>query len=339
MVEIIILTILLLLAAITAASEISIIAANHIKLRRMAFSGSKSAKLILKMLENPERFFGTILVINNVIDSLIAVIIMTIVIRVMNERGNWGIAIATIVSSFLIIIFEVVAKTFAARNSEKMAARLVRPVRTLIIIFSPIVRVFEITTQFIIGLIGGPPGVKPALVTEEEIRALIKIGGEEGILHKEKYKMLSKVFDFSDAVVKDVMTPKDKIVAIDVNAKFEDILNKVLETGYSRVPVYRDNPGNIVGVINMKDLLSLSFNKDLVVLQDIVYPATIVPDSRKVTELLKDFQKGHTHLAVVVNDKDRVEGIVTLEDLLEEIVGEIEDEYDVRTNPYKQIKK
>ena len=105
------------------------------------------------------------------------------------------------------------------------------------------------------------------------------------------------------------------------------------------MPVYRDNPGNIVGVINMKDLLSLSFNKDLVVLQDIVYPATIVPDSRKVTELLKDFQKGHTHLAVVVNDKDKVEGIVTLEDLLEEIVGEIEDEYDVRTNPYKQIKK
>lgn len=334
MTEIIILTILLFLAAITAASEISIIAANRIKLKRMASGGSKTAKLILNILETPERFFGTILVVNNIVDSLIAVLIMVIVIRLIHGESNWGIFIATIVSSFLIIIFEVTAKTFAARYSEKVASALARPVRALIVISAPLVRIFEITTQFIISLIGGGPGSKPTLVTEEEIRALIKMGGEEGTLHKEKSKMLAKVFDFSDAIVRNVMTPKSDILSIDINAKFDEIVDKVLESGYSRIPVYRDSPDNIIGIINMKDLLSLYYNKDLVVLQDILYPAIFISGSKKVTELLKEFQKGHAHLAVVV-DHNKTEGIVTLEDLLEEIVGEIEDEYDVRASHYK----
>ena len=334
MIEIIILTILLFLAAITAASEISIIAANRIKLKRMSSGGSKTAKLILNILETPERFFGTILVVNNIVDSLIAVLIMVIVIRLMRGGGSWGIFIATIVSSFLIIIFEVTAKTFAARYSEKVASALARPVRTLIVVSAPLVRIFEITTQFIVNLIGGGPDSKSTLVTEEEIRALIKIGGEEGILHKEKSKMLSKVFDFSDAIVRDVMTPKKDILAIGINAKFDEIVDKVLESGYSRIPVYKDSPDNIIGIINMKDLLSLYYNKDLIVLQDIIYPAIFISGSKKITELLKEFQKGHAHLAVVV-DQNKTEGIVTLEDLLEEIVGEIEDEYDVRASHYK----
>lgn len=334
MTEIIILTVLLFLAAITAASEISIIAASRIKLKRMAYTGSKTAKLILNILETPERFFGTILVVNNIVNSLIAALIMVIVIRLIHGESNWGIFIATIVSSFLIIIFEVTAKSFAARYSEKMASVLARPVRALIVVASPLVRIFEVTTQFIVNIIGGRPSVKPTLVTEEEIRALIKIGEEEGVLHKEKYKMISKIFDFSEAVVKNVMTPKAEIVSIDVSAKFDDIMNKVLEYGYSRIPVYKDNPDNIIGIVNMKDLLNLSFNKELVVLQDIICSANFVPESKKVTELLKEFQKGHTHLAIVIDKEDRLKGLVTLEDLLEEIVGEIEDEYDIRTNPY-----
>ena len=142
--------------------------------------------------------------------------------------------------------------------------------------------------------------------------------------------MLSSVFDFSNAIVKDVMTPKEKVFAIDMGSSMEDILEKVLESGYSRIPVYKGSPSSIVGVINMKDLLNLSLNKGLVVLQDIIYPPTFVPGSKKVVELLKDFQKGHTHIAIVLDPRGVVEGVVTLEDILEEIVGEIEDEYDIR---------
>ena len=126
------------------------------------------------------------------------------------------------------------------------------------------------------------------------------------------------------------MIPKDKMVLIDIGADIDSILDKVLESGYSRLPVYKDKPDNIIGVINMKDMLNLSVNRDLVILQDIIYPPIFVPDSKNVTELLKEFQKGHTHLAIVTDPHGKLQGLVTLEDLLEEIVGEIQDEYDIR---------
>ena len=333
-ISVIFIIVLLLIAALTAASEISIIAVSRIKLRKLASSGSKSARVILKMLETPEKFFSTILVVNNVVDTLIAAIVTVIMIAVVGDN-NKGIILATIIASLIIIVFEVVAKTLAATHSERLSLALAKPVNSLILIFSPIVKGLVYITNFILKVVSRQVPVKPTLVTEEELKALIMISAEEDTLHKEKYKMLSKVFDFSDAIVKDVMTPKKNIVAIDINANFDDIVEKVLESGYSRLPAYKDNPDNIIGIINMKDLLSLAVNKGLVVLQDIIYPAVVFPETKKVSELLKEFQKGHTHLGMVTDAKGKLAGIVTLEDLLEEIVGEIEDEYDTRASYYK----
>ncbi len=332
LVDILLVIILLLFAAVTAASEISVIAASRIKLRRLANGGSKAAKIILKILEVPERFFGTILVANNIVDSLIAIIVMGIVMRFMRRESASGVLIATLLASFAIIISEVASKTFAARYSEKLAMFLAHPLRGLIILLSPVVKIVEIITKKIMKLAPAGSEIAASAVTEEEIRAIMKIGEEEGSLHKEKFKMLSKVFDFSETIVRNIMTPKKDIVSIDINMGLEDILEKALEHGYSRIPVHSEDHAKIIGVINMKDLLSLSCNRSLVVLYDILYPVTYVQGSKKITELLKEFQKGHTHLAVVTDDAGKVEGIVTLEDVLEEIVGEIEDEYDVRTN-------
>lgn len=334
--ELAFLTGLLLLAALTAASEISIIASSRIKLKRLAYGGSKAARIILKILDAPEKLFGTILVVNNIVDTLIAVIVAALIIRIVGGANKWSITLSTVIASFLIIIFEVTTKTFAAWHSEKMASVLARPVKFLIVVFTPVVKIFEFITNIIVKILGGQAKGKSTLVTEDEIRALIKIGGEEGVLHKEKYKMLSKVFDFSETVTRDVMTAKKDMVCIDINSNFDDILARVLETGYSRFPVYKDNPDNIVGIMNMKDLLSLSCNRDLVVLHDILYPATFVPAGKNVAELLREFQKGHTHIALVVDDRNNILGLVTLEDLLEEIVGEIEDEYDIRGNHGKK---
>jgi len=329
MIEIVFLVILLAFAAITAASEIAIIAVSKMKLRKRSAEGSNTAKLILTILETPERFFGTILVANNIVDALIASLVTAIIIHFLGETG-WVVVLATAVVSFLIIVSEVAAKTLAARNSEKMSFFLARPIRYLIIILSPIVRVFEAITNVIVNFIGGKAKAKVSLVTEEELKALIKIGEEEGVLPKDKYKMLTRVFDLSETVVRSVMKPRAEMMTIDINANIDAILDKVLESGYSRLPVHGGSPDNIIGVINMKDLLSLSVNKGLIVLQDILYPPTFVAGSKKVVELLKDFQKGHTHIAIVLDPKGVVEGLVTLEDILEEIVGEIEDEYDVR---------
>ncbi|MBI5144428.1 MAG: HlyC/CorC family transporter [Candidatus Omnitrophica bacterium] len=328
MLEVILLIILLALAALTAASETAIIAVSRLKLRRLSLGGSKAAKIILKILEAPEKFFGTILVANNIVDVLIASIVTAMMIALLGEEGK-GVFFATVIVTFLIIVSEVAAKTLAAKHSEKLSLFLARPVQILIHIFSPLVKILAVIVNAIVNFIGGEVTAKPSLVTEDDIRVLIK-AGEEETLHKEKYKMLSRVFDFSEAVTKNVMTPKSDVVSIDVNASLDAILSKVLESGYSRLPVYKDSPDNIIGIINMKDLLNLSINRNLLVLQDIVYPATFIPNHKKVTELLKEFQKGHTHLAIVVDQEGKMEGLVTLEDLLEEIVGEIKDEYDIR---------
>jgi CBS domain containing-hemolysin-like protein len=331
---IILIFILLIIAALTAASEISIISSSRIRMRKHAASGSKSAAIILKMLDAPEKFFSTILVVNNIVDTLIAAIVTVIMVAVVGSN-NEGVILATIIASLIIIVFEVVAKTLAAVHSEKLSLALAKPVNVLILIFAPIVRGLVFVTNSILKLVSVQMSAKPALVTEEELKAIIKINAEEDEMHKEKYKMLSKVFDFSDAIIKNVMTPKKDMVAININSPFDDIVEKVLESGYSRLPAYKDNPENMVGIINMKDLLSLAVNKDLVVLQDILYPAIFFPETKKVSELLKEFQKGHSHIGIVTDAKGKVSGIVTLEDLLEEIVGEIEDEYDIRANYYK----
>ena len=337
LIELIILIFLLFLAAFTAASEIAIIATSRTKLRRRCAEGSKTAKIILDILETPERFFSTILVVNSIAGALVASLVTSILIR-LTGGGTSAVLYATIIVSFLIVVSEVVAKTFAARNSDRLSSYVARPIRFLISIFSPLVRVLEIVTNFVVNLMGAGTKGKPSLVAEEEIRALIKVWEEEDVKHKERSKMLSKVFDLSETIVRSIMRPRGEMVLIDINAKLDDILEKVLESGYSRLPVYKEREDNIVGVINMKDLLSLSANKDLIVLQDIIYPPSFVSGSQKVIDLLKDFQKGHAHIAIVVDPKGAIEGLVTLEDILEEIVGEIEDEYDIRGTA-KVIKK
>ncbi|MDP2921181.1 MAG: hemolysin family protein [Candidatus Omnitrophota bacterium] len=333
-VELILLAVLLLIGALTAASETSIIAASIIKLRRLSADGSKAAKMILKILETPEKFFGTIVVANNLVNSLIAAIITAVTISLIGENSR-SVIVATVAASFLIIVFEVAAKTVSAGSPVRIALSLVRMVKFLIFILSPAVRALSVITNFIARLLGGKTKGRPSLVVEEEIKALIRIGEEESPRHKDKYKMLTKIFEFSDTVVKTVMVPKDKMILIDAGSNIEDILDKVLESGHSRLPVYKDNPDNIIGVINMKDLLNLSVNRELVILQDIIYPPVFVTDFKNVSELLKEFQKGHTHLAIVVDSYGKIQGMVTMEDLLEEIVGEIEDEHDIRKKAKK----
>ncbi|MCM8761141.1 MAG: CNNM domain-containing protein, partial [Candidatus Omnitrophica bacterium] len=237
--DILILVFLILLAAITAASEIAIMAASRLKLRKLASEGSKAAKVVIKIREVPERFFSTILVSNNIIDALIAVLIAAAIIRIAGGEKGWAVPVATLISAFLIIVSEVTAKTLAARYPEKTALLIAMPMQTLIKISKPVIRVLEFITSALANFLGGKAPAKPSLVTEEEIKAIIKIGEEEGVLQKEKYRMLTKVFDFSDAIVRKVMTPKKEMVAIDINAKPDDIITKVIECGYSRLPVYR----------------------------------------------------------------------------------------------------
>ena len=336
LIEMIILGVLLAGAAFTAGCEVSIIAANRLKLKRLSAEGLKTARAVLDILDQPHKFFSTILVANSIVGALIAVIVTGMLIHIANGENNLTIVLSTVVTALMVIVSEVTAKTVAARYADRISLLLAKPIKAMMTVLGPFVRGFEFVTDIFLHLVGGKPQGNTSLMTEEEIRTMIKIGGEEGTLHKEKYRMLSKVFDFDQTLVKSVMTPKKEMVSLDMNSSLGDIMDKALECGYSRIPVHKDSPDNIVGVINMKDLLNLEHNKSLLVLQDIIYPVTTVPGSKKVTELLTEFQKGHTHIAIVTDPQGRIEGLITLEDLLEEIVGEIEDEYDIRSKPAKK---
>ncbi len=336
MTELILVIFLLILASVTAASETSITAVSRVKLRRMAASGSRKAKRILKILEAPERFFGTIIVANNIVNVLIASILTAVMINLMHNEER-GISLATVIATIAIIVSEVSSKTLAAKRSEKISFGLSALTDFLIWIFSPIVNLLARFVNLLMKALGAAAEGRPALVTEEEIRAFIKMGEEEGVIGKEKIRMLSRIFDFGDTMVRAVMTPKAAIVALDVGSKYEDIMRMVLESGYSRLPVYSGDADNIIGVVNVKDLLNFWENRDLIILKDMLHQPTYVTGSRKVNELLKEFQLGHTHMAIVVDARGKIEGVVTLEDILEEIVGEIADEYDVQKPEIEKI--
>ncbi|MBN1527258.1 MAG: HlyC/CorC family transporter [Candidatus Omnitrophica bacterium] len=334
-IELLLIIFFLFLAVLTAASETSIIAVNRLRLKRLAVSGSRAAQVVLKILEAPERFFSAILVINNVVDTLIATLMTVVVIKVVRHESV-SVILATVLAAFLIIIFETSAKTLAVRNAEKMSMLVAKPVKALIRIFAPIVELISFLTNLVLRAVSGPAKPQRSLVSEDEIRMMIKMGEEEDVHLREKYRMLSRIFEFSETLVRSVMTPKKDMVSIDVDADLEEVVNKVLESGFSRLPVYKAGPSNIIGTINMKDILNVSVNKGLVVLQDIIYPPVFVSGDKKVSELLKEFQAGHTHLALVKGEGGAVEGLVTLEDLLEEIVGDINDEYDIRARQEKK---
>ena len=283
----------------------------------------------MNKLESPERFFGTILVANNLVDVLIASIATAMMINVLGDERR-GVLFATILVTVAIIVSEVTAKTVAARRSEKISFTLAIPTAFLIRLLSPIVNVLSHVINLIARIFGAGSTSKPSLVTEEEIQALIKIGGEEGVIGKEKVRMLARVFEFSKTLVRDVMTPNAHIVSLNADSKYEEMMRAVLESGYSRLPVYRENPDNIIGIINVKDLLNFWEHRELIIIQDMIYQPPVVPGTKKVVDLLKEFQMGKAHMAVVKDAQGRIEGLVTLEDVLEEIVGEISDEYDIR---------
>ncbi|MBI4970763.1 MAG: HlyC/CorC family transporter [Candidatus Omnitrophica bacterium] len=327
---------LILFFLFAALSETSLISVSRIKLRQKSLDGSRAAKQTLKILEYPEKLFGTMLVVNNITGALAASLATVIAIDLFGN-GEQAIAVATAVVTILFIVIEVASKTIAVKRPEKISFMLVWPVRLTIWIFTPLVWGLTIITKMIVRMFGISMKQSNSLVSEEEIKALIKIGEQEGSLEPEEGQLLQKVFRFGDMTVREAMTPISDMVALNVKAGYEDIMRAVVDSGYSRLPVYSGNVGNIVGIAQVKDLLSFWENKELIVLQDVMDPPNFISSSKKLSVQLKEFQRGKSHMSIVIDAQGKVVGLMTLEDIIEEIVGEIEDEYDQRFTEIEQI--
>lgn len=319
-------SVLLLLSAFFSMSETALISLSRIRLRHMMSKGIKNAKLVHKLVSKPERLITSILVGNNLVNTATSVIGATIFIYMFGEKI--GMVLATICVTTLLLIFgEIIPKIFAVQSAEKVSLAVAQPINIVVTILNPLAKVFNKLGNFIIKVLGGQVKDRSPLVTEEEIRLMIEVGREEGILGDEERKMLHRIFEFGDTLVKEVMLPKDKMVTIDIEATAEDLLNLLVEEGHARIPVYKGQPDNIVGIIYARDLLYIWQNKGLIVIPDLVHPAYFVYGGKRVNELLMDFQKMHIQIAVVKDENDKVLGLVTLEDLIEEIVGDIPEEH------------
>ncbi len=324
-----VLLILIILAGFSfffSAAETSIIGLSRIRLRHMLQQGIKRSQSIHRLVTKLDKVIAAILIGNNIVNIAISSIVTGIFVQVYGYR--WGVVASTFVTTLILLIFcEVTPKILSAKHSEKVALFTAPLMERVIVILKPLIIFFIGISNFILKIFGVASASRSPLITEEELRTMIEMGKEEGVLSEEERKMLHRIFEFGDTKLSDVMVPKDKIIAVNVNTNSEDLLNIFVEEGHARLPVYNGSVDNVVGIVYAQDLLYILREKGLFLLQDLLREACYVSGSTRVNELLRRFQTEKIQIAIIVDKDKKTLGMVTLEDLLEEIVGEIEEKH------------
>jgi CBS domain containing-hemolysin-like protein len=319
------LALLLVFSASFSASEAAILSINKVRLRHLVEKGHRGAQLTFGLLTRLDRVIGTLLVANNLVNVAISAIASWIFITRFGSEE--GLALATaVVTAVLLLVGEVTPKMFAVTHAEAVAFFMARPLRVLITLFHPLASFFTWAGRWLLRSLGIPVSRRSPLVTEEEIKVMIQMGREAGVLAEEELRMLHRIFEFSDSLVREAMIPRGQIAGIDLDARPEDALDVLVEEGHSRVPVYRGSLDHVVGVIYARDLLAMVRHGGLLVLSDLVRPVVFVQGTKRVAELLSEFQREKVQIAIVQDVEGMTVGLVTIEDLLEEIVGEIHEE-------------
>ena len=347
----ILLIILILLNAFFAAAEIAFISLNDAKIDLMAKEGDKKSKKIKKMLENPSKFLATIqigITFAGFLSSAFASetfasglapklnqLFPNLSINVWNKIAIFLITI--ILSYFTLIFGELVPKRLAMKYYEKIAYSSIGIIRFISIISAPFVKLLTISTN-IVSKIFGITGTEEETVTEEEIRMMVDAGEEKGTIDKQESEMINNVFEFNDKTVSEIMIPRNDVYAIDMNLSIAQVLEEISEDEdfrYSRIPVYDETIDEIEGIVYLKDILMTTKDKRIKI-KNLIKEAYFVPDTKHVNELFSELRKNRKQIAIVVDEYGGTAGIVTMEDILEEIVGEIYDEYDLVELPYEK---
>ncbi len=346
---------LIFLNAFFAAAEISIISLNKNKMNNLAEKGNKKASLLVKLVDEPSKFFATIQVgitlagffasatATASISKQLGKLLKKVDIKIIsNASSQIAIIIVTIILAYITLVLgELIPKRIAVQKSEKIAMSTIRPIMLLYKITLPFVRILTYSTDSIISLLGIKYDKVEEKITEEEIRRIINEGEEKGVLDKEEKEMIQGVFDFDDKLAKAVMTPRTKVFAIDVEMNINEAVDVIIKKQYSRVPIYKGNMDNIIGIINMKDLLKVLVGKkeEFISLEDIARKPYFVPETKDINILFRELKESNNHLAILIDEYGGFSGIVTIEDLIEEILGDIFDEYDkLRKNEEAIIK-
>ncbi len=327
--SIIIIALSIIFIAILSSSESSFIAVNKIRIRGLMEKGDSRAKAVQKILDEHDKLFSAVILSGNLFTILATSIGTALALKYFGENG---IIIATIIMTFLTVVFgELAPKTFAVAHSEEVSLLLARPVAFYIRLISPLVWIFKITSNLLIRMLGGKKKSVSPFVTEEEIKTMINIGEEEGTLEEEEKEMLHKVFEFGDKVVTEAMVPRTEIISIPDDSTVGDALKLVLEEGYSRYPVIKENIDSVIGILYVKDIVKQMAQgkiENYTPITEIVREAYYIPENKMVTELLDEMQKKKIQIAIVMDEYGGTAGLITLEDIIEEIVGGLQDEFE-----------
>jgi len=325
-IQFIILLFLLLCSGFFSASETALMSLSKIRIRNMVDEQVKHADTIDKLIKQPSKVLGAILIGNNIVNIGASSLATSLAIEYF---GHIGIGIATGLMTFFVLIFgEITPKTLAAQNAEKTSLKVVVIIDMLTTLFSPILLVILKLTNYLVKLFGGDTKNNKPFVTEEELKMLVTVGQEEGILESEEKKMIHNVFEFGDEFVKNVMTPRMDMVAIPATSSYIEIIDQFKLSQFSRLPVYEEIRDNIIGVVYLKDLFFYDGNPSSFNLQSNLRKPIYTFENKNTFELFNELKKQHIQLAIVLDEHGGTAGIVTIEDLVEEIVGELRDEYD-----------
>lgn len=324
-IQLCILAVLLFLSGFFSSAETALTTINIVKVRAMVEENPTRHVLTLqKVLDNKSKLISAILIGNNIVNISASSLMTSLVIRVF---GNAAVGIATGILTLLVLLFgEIVPKTWAMYNNEKLALMYSGIIYFLMQILTPVIFVIDIISGAILRLLHIDAN-KRAMMTESELKTYVDVSHEDGVIEQEEKKLIYNVFDFSDSVAKDIMIPRIDMTTIDVEASYNELLNLFKESMYTRIPVYEGESDNIIGIINVKDFLLVP-NKKLFKIRDIMREAYYTYEFKKTADLLLEMRNITTNVALVLNEYGATVGMITLEDLLEEIVGEIRDEYD-----------
>jgi len=332
-VQIVVILLLIAFVALMAASETAITRMNRVRAYRLQEEGRRGAQSLLKIAENPAPYLNVVLLLTLLAQIGGTTIATSLAVRLLHGAGE---IVATIVMTLLLFVFaEVTPKTYAIQQTDRVALRLAPLIYAVGRALGPPAKALLKVANVIMPGKGLPQG---PYITEQELRALADVASDEQQIEKEENQLIHSIFEFGDTIAREVMVPRPDVVAIDATKTLRDVQELMLRHGYSRLPVYRDDLDNIVGVVHAKDVLRIVYQgKTDVPLPDVVRRAHFVPEQKKVAELLREMQQEKFHIALVTDEYGSVSGLVTLEDLLEELVGEITDEYDREDAPVEEL--
>lgn len=327
LVQIVLLVILLIASGFFSASETALMSLSRIKIRHMEEDGVRGAKLVGSLIENSNRLLTSILIGNNIVNIAATSISTSLFITIW---GSQGVAAATALMTVLVLVFgEITPKTMSASNPEKVALMVAKPIKFFMIILKPVVAIFNVITKIIFKLLGvDDHGVRP-FITEEELKTMVNVSHEEGLLEMEEREIINNVFEFGDMQAKEAMVQRLDIVAIDAEDSYEEIIELFKTEKLSRMPVYEETIDDIIGILNIKDVIFLNDEEiDNFDIKQYIRDPFFTYEFKKITQLLEEMKKEKSQMAIVVDEYGGTAGLITIEDLVEVIVGDIEDEFD-----------